>query len=1439
MEKELLLPRLGLDMGTFAVKGCLVSHDGEIRKSTVLTAGNPLEAAQKCLTSLLDKTEEGSFQLGLTGANAELVADEIGVKPLLEIEALQAGLAYRGLKEGAVLSLGHENMYYLELDGGGTVTFFNRNGQCAAGSGAFWYQQATRMGFDDQGLAELALEADSPVKISGRCAVFAKSDMTHAINEGATQGSVSAGMARALADMVLSGVALNRIEADLELLVVGGVANNRAVMKYIEDYCRQRSVKVTILSDHQYLNALGAALRGRGGFEREALELNSLLTRTFVPDNPLPALDPGRVKYMESDGQKEDFDLTTAYIGVDCGSVSTKCVLVDAAGIFIGGIYLPTAGRPALQVLELMKKVDEIYGHLLDGVPLVACTTGSGRFLSQKILSAEYAVDEITCQAEGIKYLCGEEGTLSIIEIGGEDSKFLQLKDGLLSDYNMNPVCAAGTGTFLENLAGLLGVTIEEEFSSQAFRAEYAIDLGDTCTLLSQSTLVSASSRGLPLSSQLASLAYSSARNYIRKTVEARPLEGKVVFSGATAKNHALASAFAAECDREIIVPPYPELSGALGSALIARIFHCSGQEGRFSFRHLNSLNSFQVSQARCKAECEHEHNCTLDVIEFSDGSKFLYGDRCGRYSELDKKAESKEFPDYLSRRSSLFMQAAGVSLESGPRIGIARAGMFFDLYPFWAVFFRELGCSVVLSPETSDETMEKGKRELEAEMCYPLEVLVGHYRELMEQEVDYIFVPEVVDMEPLPWAEKWPKSFTCPLMQTIKGVVANSLKMEAEQILYVQLNYRGGRERILIQLESVAEKMLGTAYSRERLEKAVDVAYEALEGFRFSMRQESRKVMEDLRRYHAEVAAVFLGRPYTIYDEFVSKGSLRYARGRGILALPQDFLLEHLGGWYTGELEDPVLEEFREEFQEELEGLLRDMDNIYSVQLQKMLSAVFLVNFLNERTEKTGLPVLNVVFQDPFKCGPNAMLRHFLGTLTPYLRLTLDEHTAPAGMITRLEAFKNTCLSRKEFTRPVYYSARTRYIKDNDWEKVLIPEPTHHARIVAAAFRNCGVEAEILPRSKDADLSLARRFVNGDECLPLIQNVQDFLGYLEGNGPEDDGVVFFQGWACGPCRYGLYAPTQSLILNKAGYGERKILSVKLDDVIKRFGYKFAVNFYAGMMAMDGLYKLLHATRPYEMQQGFSDALFDRYSARLEKLAEEHRFSLPQLFTGSYMHPFQRLLREAAEKFAGVAKSSEQRPLILLGGEWYVRLDERCNREIIRKVEEEGGEVSLAPASELFGYTVLINYHEARAAFEVEKSLRTFFTRAGYGLASWLAHRSEKMVEASLDGVIRYGHEPSPQEIRENAQKYVSKHYGGEPPMAIGRICSMGRNKEVGGIIFVNPFTCMPGSVVESQMGALREDLGLPMVTLYYDGKESANRDEFIESLVFQARIRI
>ena len=1435
--------KLGLDIGIFSAKGVLL-EENNIETVKIAISGKPVEAAKQCIDQLLSDKEVEQVTIGLMGQNSKLVAESLRLEPLLEIEALQAGIDRQDIDVDFALSLGHENMHYLELDERKQISFFSRNGQCAAGSGSFWYQQATRMGYNDRELAEVAVEAESAVPISGRCAVFAKSDMTHAINEGATQSAVSAGMARALVDNIFTSVALNRINGPGKLAAVGGVANNKAIIKYLKKYAGNYNVEVIVPELHEYINAIGAAERG-SEIDISLVLGQKLYTKPYHPEHPLPPLDPGQVCYMNhEETDSANFDLSQVYIGVDCGSVSTKCVLVDNAGKQIGGVYLPTTGKPALQVLELMKQVEKQYGDVIKDSPLIACTTGSGRFLSQNILNADYAVDEITCQAEGIKQLFDQDEILSIIEIGGEDSKFIQLNGGTLSDYNMNPVCAAGTGTFLENLAELLGVKIKEEFSEKAFAAEYGVDLGDICTLISQSILASASARGLPLNEQLASLAYSSARNYLSKTVDKRPLTGRVVFAGATAKNHALAAALAAICEEIVYVPPQPELTGALGSALMARQFHQLGMPGNYTFKSLSEIREFTNNKSACKAECKHEHNCMLDVISFADGKKFIYGDRCGRYSGREGIKTDHELPDYGRIRMELLEKAAeskttGIA-KTGPTIGIAQCGLYYDYYPFWSAFLNNLDCNVVRSDETNAETLQKGKLGLDSEMCYPMKVIVGHYAELKEKDLDYIFLPEVVDMEALPWAESWPRSFTCPLLQTLRGTVVNSIDLDPDKVIYAKLNYRAGLKVIREQLLPVAKDILGENFRKNKFEEALQSAYAAQEKFRKNMVETAKAMLGKLEEQNDRVAVAFLSRGYTLYDDFIAKKSMHYARKSGMMAIPHEYFFNYLQAWHSGEIKSKYLDPYRDEFIAYLEENIAKLDNIYPAQLQKMLSSVLLINFLNKKCSHTGLPPVSMVLLDPFKCGPNAMIRHFLGGLTNYLRLTLDEHTAAAGMITRLEAFRNTCLSKSDYSRHEAFTSSTRSVAQNNWQKILIPEPTYHAGVIAALFRGYGVDAEVIPRGKNGDLSLAQRYVNGEECLPFIQNLQDYLNYLQKNGDTDsEGDVFFQGWACGPCRYGLYAPVQSLAVDRAGYGKERILSVKFQDLVKRFGYGFVIGMYNGMMAMDLLYKMLHRTRPYELEPGRADEVFDKYRHKLVKLLESSNVKLLNVFTGKDRKPFENLIRRAADEFNQAKTVDEIKPVIILNGEFYVRLDDRCNQSVIRKIEEAGGEVSTAPATELFTYTIYIMHLEAKQEFKLNRKPGDFIKQALYGWLLKIALRDEHAQEEAAGELLAGYEEPAPKEIMERAEKYVSNHYGGEPPMTIGRAAAFASRDRVGGAVFVAPFTCMPASIVEAQQRSLQQELNMPIITVYYDGQDNSNRDEMVEGLVFQAKQKL
>ncbi len=354
-----------------------------------------------------------------------------------------------------------------------------------------------------------------------------------------------------------------------------------------------------------------------------------------------------------------------------------------------------------------------------------------------------------------------------------------------------------------------------------------------------------------------------------------------------------------------------------------------------------------------------------------------------------------------------------------------------------------------------------------------------------------------------------------------------------------------------------------------------------------------------------------------------------------------------------------------------------------------------------------------------------------------------------------------------------------------------------------------------------------------------MIQNVQDFLEYAESTSDDLDKAVFFQGWACGPCRYGLYASAQSLLMNRAGLGEQKVYAAKLFDLIRQFGLGFAVGLFDGSAALDTLYRMLHATRPYELEAGRSEAVFERYSDALMQLLKRYRFRSAAVIAGRHLWGFEELVRAAAAEFAAIPRTQEERPIIVVAGEFYVRLDDRCNQDVIRKIEGAGGEVTLSPATELFAYTGYINYHEARTVFRQSGQIGALFQQLGFAGLNKLALRDEMRISHAADEFLECIHEPAPKELREMSRRYISEHYGGEPPMTVGRTCALAKRGAVHGAVMVAPFTCMPGSVVEAQLSVLRRDLGIPMVATYYDGKDNPSREELIQGLVFQAKQKL
>ena len=397
------------------------------------------------------------------------------------------------------------------------------------------------------------------------------------------------------------------------------------------------------------------------------------------------------------------------YLGIDVGAVSTNLVVIDSAGNLLKEIYVPTAGRPIEVVSAGLREINQALGARVNirGVG----TTGSGRELIGELTGADTVNDEITAHKTGAMHVCLQLGMPlvdTIFEIGGQDSKFIRIRDGVVVDFTMNEACAAGTGSFLEEQAEKLGVAIKGEFAQLALSSRSPIRLGERCTVFMARDVSSLLLKGAAVADLCAGLAYSVALNYLHRVVRGRNLGNVIYFQGGTAYNDAVAAAFSVILKKPIVVPPHNGVIGAIGMALIARDrMRASGETSRFRGFDLNQVN-FTSRDFVCRA-CSNY----CEMKEFLiDGEKSYWGDQCS--DKFRKRARTDRQPvieDLLSCRDRLLEAALEPPKAGRETVGIPRAMFFYDRFPFWCTYLQELGYNVSVSPPTDGSHRGRWRR--------------------------------------------------------------------------------------------------------------------------------------------------------------------------------------------------------------------------------------------------------------------------------------------------------------------------------------------------------------------------------------------------------------------------------------------------------------------------------------------------------------------------------------------------------------------------------------------------------------------------------------------------------------------------------------------------------------------------------------------------------
>ncbi len=987
------------------------------------TRGQPVAAGAKLLQDILAAIGSGGIDgLCLTGSGAKVLAEKIGASTVNEFKAIASGLAAAGVKVRTVFEMGGETSKYLRLDenedGSYAIVDYATNGDCAAGTGSFIDQQAGRLRYAVEDIGDICLSAERAAQVAGRCSVFAKTDMIHAQQKGYNPAEVLRGLCNAVARNFRTAVVRSH-QVEAPAVFLGGLAANRAVVRSLRETFELDESQLFIPGAYAHMPAVGAApVAAQAPQAVDLSDLDELTATGDTTGGQFPTTAPLTMEnVLLLRDQVEPFEMPygvdriDAYLGIDIGSVSTNVVVIDEDGRMVEEIYTNTRGRPIEVVSEALKQIENQWGDRLN--IRGAGTTGSGRELIGALIGADTINDEITCHKTGATYvgqrLLGGRVPDTIFEIGGQDSKYISLQDGIVVDFTMNEACAAGTGSFLEERAEELGIAIKGEFAELALSSQAPVRLGERCTVFMERDVTSYLQRGAEKPDLVAGLAYSVVFNYINRVVRGRKIGDCIFFQGGTAYNDSVAAAFAAVCGKEIVVPPYNGVIGAIGVALLARdkmLFEpgkpAAASEGtkvgqyipvgaaeQFeaeTVRPASRFRGYDLSQVdytlrefTCKGCSNH-----CQIQEFNvEGEKTYWGDKCSeRFRKQSKAAREPVIDNLMALRSELLLDDSALPQPpaGAKAVGIPLTMFSYSMLPFWRTAIAHLGYRTVLSDPTNKKIVQDGLDTVVAEPCFPIIAAHGHVANLVAKGVDYIMLPNIISME-----TRWlhTESHLCPWHQTLPFVVrqAPQLMGEARRFWTPTVHFRQGRPYVTRELTAFF-KALG--HSRKQIARAVAEGFAAQDAFLGKVYAAGQKALDRIVET-GEAAIVMVGRPYNIHDAGMNLSVGQKLRDYyGVNVIPQDFL----------NLDDYDV---------------RDVNSSMYWDLgQKILSAAKLVS---------EYPNLHIIYITNFKCGPDSFIKHFVRKASgkPFLTLQFDSHANDAGMMTRCEAY----LDSKGILRP------------------------------------------------------------------------------------------------------------------------------------------------------------------------------------------------------------------------------------------------------------------------------------------------------------------------------------------------------------------------------------------------------------------------------------
>lgn len=1248
---------VGLDVGSTTVKIVVIdSNKKEIYSDYTRHFSDTKNTVCKVLESLPEKFPNSKFTIALTGSGAMSAATFLGLPFIQEVVACKRAVEKFIPQTDVVIELGGEDAKIIYFD---QSIEQRMNGTCAGGTGAFLDQMASLLDTDTAGLNELAKDYTTIYPIASRCGVFAKTDVQPLINEGAEKSDIAASIFQAVVNQTISGLACGRPIRGTVAFLGGPLNYLPELRKRFIETLHLKPEEIVVPEEAHLLVAKGACLDAIDNtpisideLKQKIQNLRNSQDNTTHPIDPLfnsmDEYEKFKERHEKAKVPRKNLDSFEGdcFIGIDVGSTTTKLVLTDNEDNLLYSLYANNEGNPLKSVMKMLK---ELYSVLPQKAKIrFSGVTGYGEKLIQTALNVD--LNEIETIAHYTAAKKFQPNVTSIVDIGGQDMKYIRLKNGAIDNIMLNEACSSGCGSFIETFAKSLNLSIEK-FVEEAIVSKRPVDLGSRCTVFMNSKIKQAQKEGYSVGDISAGLSYSVIKNAIQKVMKVRDvntLGDHIVVQGGTFYNDAVLRAFEKIVGKNVVRPDISGLMGAYGVAILARQQYESNLDMEYysTITKNDDLDKLEikVSHARCN-RCEN--HCLLTINTFSNGHKHISGNRCEKGAGI--VTGNGELPNLIKYKQERLFNYKPLDEKDAPRgtIGIPRVLNMYEDYPFWFTFFTSLGFRVIISEKSNRKTYEKGMESMPSEsVCYPAKLSHGHIISLIQSGIKTIFYPC------MPYSrkeyEKSDNHYNCPIVISYSEVLKNNveeLKNPDIKFLnpFLPFDAKNLTKRIL-ELDEFKEYN----FNKKELMEAAKKAEEEYQHFKNDIYEKGKEAVEYIDKHNLK-GIVLAGRPYHS-DPEINHGIDTLITSLGLCVLTEDSVANQVEAKRPLRVVDQWVFHARLYAAAEFVG---HHDNLELIQLNSFGCGVDAVTTdqVEEILSSYGKMYTLIKIDEVNNLGAvRIRIRSLLASMNKRLAAKNDELNDG-----------NYGINKKIFTKEM----------KKDYT-ILCPQMAPiHFELLETAMRTAGYNLVLLRECTQKTVETGLKYVNNDACYPSILVTGQMIEALESGKYDPNKTALIMSQTGGGCRATNYIGFIRKALKDAGYPNIPVISFNVVGMEKVPGFKLTISLLEkllrGVLYGDLLQKMLTKNRAYEKNKGETQALFDKWMEKCKKILKNGNSK-----------EFKQSIYDIVNDFEKIElDTSIEKPKVGIVGEVLIKYHPFGNNFVADLLEKEGAEVVL------------------------------------------------------------------------------------------------------------------------------------------------------------------